>query len=71
MRVVVHPAQQHALVEQRDARLTQHGHRRAKLTVNFIRVIDVVNQITCSDERWKRLASVSVMRAGITIGRRL
>ncbi len=44
LRVIIHPAQQHALVKQRDARLTQHGHRRAKLAVNFISVVDVVNQ---------------------------
>ena len=60
MRVVVHPAQQHALIEQRDARLTQHGHRCAKLTVNFIGVVNVVNQ----DHLQRRTLEAASQRLG-------
>ena len=41
---VIHAAQQHALVQQRHARFTQTRHRRAKVIVNFVRVVDMVHQ---------------------------
>ena len=41
---VVHAAQQHALVQQRHARFTQTRHRRAKVIINFVRVVDMVHQ---------------------------